>query len=1005
MGKINDGMICYKSLSPNENIEETYAFDALEHALNEESILNIAVTAPYGAGKSSVIKTFFSQNEEKYKEKKLFVSLACFNDSCFGEKFYKKETVDIDEKALENSILQQLFFTETVHNFPWSNYFRIKNYKVSDLLKILLIIMLGLYSLLRFGYLENANKVISDSFKWWGNIPLFISIAIFAIFLYFVIAKIIEFIRNVHSIKCNCAAGEVEIQEKNSSPLNDKIDEILYFFETTKYECIVFEDLDRFESKKIFVKLRELNKLINGYKGIAPRRIKFIYALNDDVFSSTNRVKFFDFIIPIIPKISRTNVGDFFLSQVKEMEGRKYEKNLLDRVDKSVINDLGYYIDDLRLLNNIQNEFFIYCKSYYSPERFNNFLIGNEKADKNEITELFCLILYKNLYPEDFKNYHFGKGILYNLFKLEEKIIEYCKNEINSDGIDNEDYSLKKMAQHCPQYIKEYLNCQDKNLVDFLVAFVGRGLITKNYYTFISHIYPGELSNDDFALVKKMKNSSGIGFEDKIDDVELVLSKTSEEIWDSNAILNKYILNHICKNNQDDYIRRFIKSLFTHDQVEKQNQYLKNYANDIFNEKTNPFIIEMIDWTKLSLFFNEQNLFAFWDLIKIAKGKQDEKISGKIRYFFTKVEQIVCSTENIHQIMEHQDLMRHYGMKIRDVSNIDVSNIKNKKLLKKIGQKNLYELNRKNIQILFPEFSSDVIMYSQIKKNVILYQHIKKNINEFIENLVLTNYCRLDALELSNLILNPNIIRKNIAQLVSIGELASIDLSKVNPRQYDHKSEFLNTYGIKALIQHKKIEYNDETIQLLKLKYNIILQQPTISSSELDELKKIVKSQPVFLKKAYSIQEYITRNSLQNNSDIIKYAIKVFLHSEKLGPYLIFASKLINDHFEYVESILAESSGRGLSVEIFTSPFIKEEKKKRMLEMVDFPNKIISLYNRSPSAAKWLFGQYEKLLDNESIVDIYRHVFDKEISVSEEQKANYTALRNTLKKLQWDKTR
>ena len=158
MGKINDGMICYKSLSPNENIEETYAFDALEHALNEESILNIAVTAPYGAGKSSVIKTFFSQNEEKYKEKKLFVALACFNDSCFGEKFYKKETVDIDEKALENSILQQLFFTETVHNFTWSNYFRIKNYKVSDLLKILLIIMLGLYSLLRFGYLENANK-------------------------------------------------------------------------------------------------------------------------------------------------------------------------------------------------------------------------------------------------------------------------------------------------------------------------------------------------------------------------------------------------------------------------------------------------------------------------------------------------------------------------------------------------------------------------------------------------------------------------------------------------------------------------------------------------------------------------------------------------------------------------------------------------------------------------------------------------------------------------------
>ena len=126
-------------------------------------------------------------------------------------------------------------------------------------------------------------------------------------------------------------------------------------------------------------------------------------------------------------------------------------------------------------------------------------------------------------------------------FYEEGQIIEYCKREAILDNFEKNEFSLQIVAKLCPKHIKKCLNLDENNLVNFLITFIGRGLITKDYYSFISHIYPGELSFEDFALVKKMKSTSEIGFEDKIDNVKSVLSKTSKDMWESNAILNKYI--------------------------------------------------------------------------------------------------------------------------------------------------------------------------------------------------------------------------------------------------------------------------------------------------------------------------------------------------------------------------------------------------------------------------------------------------------------------------------
>lgn len=79
------------------------------------------------------------------------------------------------------------------------------------------------------------------------------------------------------------AGGEIQIKEENSI-FNHHLDEILYFFQCTKYNVVVIEDLDRFNTSNIFLKLRELNFLLNQ-SNIVGRKIKFVYAIKDDMFT------------------------------------------------------------------------------------------------------------------------------------------------------------------------------------------------------------------------------------------------------------------------------------------------------------------------------------------------------------------------------------------------------------------------------------------------------------------------------------------------------------------------------------------------------------------------------------------------------------------------------------------------------------------------------------------------------------------------------------------------
>lgn len=94
--------------------------------------------------------------------------------------------------------------------------------------------------------------------------------------------------------KLNLQGNEIEIFEENNESYFDKyLNEVLYLFENTDSDVIVFEDIDRYNAQIIFERLREINTLANLQLEKDDKVLRFFYLLRDDIYDSKDRTKFF----------------------------------------------------------------------------------------------------------------------------------------------------------------------------------------------------------------------------------------------------------------------------------------------------------------------------------------------------------------------------------------------------------------------------------------------------------------------------------------------------------------------------------------------------------------------------------------------------------------------------------------------------------------------------------------------------------------------------------------
>ena len=380
--------------------------EVLTHALNDEDIRNVALTGPFGSGKSSIIQTLMEEHKEFHY---LPISLATLqadeegNEPKNGNKTTPKNRDEVNNgnseeslnRKIEYSILQQIIYREKAETVPNSRFKRIVHielenlqfYSICGVLFVLAFIAVFFSHLIegfyRYFHLVNYKALIvffASSYLLWAS--------------YHIFKYIIKSYSNSKLNKLNLKDAQIEIEEENSI-FNKHLDEILYFFQVTSYNVVIIEDLDRFETEKIYLKLRELNQLVNESK-IVGRHIVFIYAIKDDVFEDEARTKFFDYITTVIPVINPSNSKAKLKAALKD---REFGDNEIPDDD---LSEMAFFIQDMRILTNIANEYSQYRKKLYNPDK-NNL----------NLTKLLAMIVYKNYFPKDFAQLHRREGGIY----------------------------------------------------------------------------------------------------------------------------------------------------------------------------------------------------------------------------------------------------------------------------------------------------------------------------------------------------------------------------------------------------------------------------------------------------------------------------------------------------------------------------------------------------------------------------------------------------------------
>ncbi len=151
---------------------------------------------------------------------------------------------------------------------------------------------------------------------------------------------------------------------------------------------------------------------------------------------SKDRTKFFDYIVPVVPVVDSSNSYNQFISHLKK-------NDLYDKFDESFLQGLSLYVDDMRLLKNICNEFLVYYNRLNTTE-----------LDYNK---MMALIVYKNLFPRDYSDLQLNRGFVYALFSHKTDFIKseratlQAKIEENQAKID----AIKKETLESVQELDE----------------------------------------------------------------------------------------------------------------------------------------------------------------------------------------------------------------------------------------------------------------------------------------------------------------------------------------------------------------------------------------------------------------------------------------------------------------------------------------------------------------------------------------------------------------------
>ncbi|CAI3551167.1 hypothetical protein [Clostridium neonatale] len=431
----------FNALTPEVLKENKQIYtEALDYAFGNSSIKNIAITGIYGAGKSTVWNTYVHEKElsniitvslGKYKnnikddddilkEVPLTNTLNSESDGAKNKRSNENQKAeDIgDDNRVERQLINQILSQIESKKIPLSKYGFKSNKSILSICLQSLAVLSIICSILLWIIRDNFISFVNESYKNFNGISLMFLCALLLFVPLFYYLYIFNRGNKFKISKITFKGAEANINDNNSdeSVLDRDIKELVYLLRSSNSKIVVFEDLDRYDNASIYTKLRELNFLLNKYVKVNDEKetpIRFIYMLKDSLFYSKNRTKFFDFILPIVPVVDSKTSENELIELLKEVENAP---------DRSLLADISLYVDDMRLLKNIVNEYIVYSK-----------IIPIGKIDL-ESNKLFALITLKNIFPNEFDLLQEDKGFVRAIFdELEsnrKKIVSNFKQDL-----------------------------------------------------------------------------------------------------------------------------------------------------------------------------------------------------------------------------------------------------------------------------------------------------------------------------------------------------------------------------------------------------------------------------------------------------------------------------------------------------------------------------------------------------------------------------------------------
>lgn len=222
------------------------------------------------------------------------------------------------------------------------------------------------------------------------------------------------------------------------------LNQITQAFDQDKMSVVIIEDLMCANRPLVFEVLHHINRHINSSAQLE-QPVYFIHTLEDEALTARDKTRFFDLIIPIVPVINMANAG---LKLYEQLETIKVgEQSITDFLDKELIYKVADYIDDVRIITNIVNEFDIYL---------NKVTNNIEALNKNK---LFTMMVIKNLYPKEHAELTYHRGILWEVFN------EFAKKKRSTI----EEYNLK--IEHYQEDVGSYENAYIKNIKELRAIY------------------------------------------------------------------------------------------------------------------------------------------------------------------------------------------------------------------------------------------------------------------------------------------------------------------------------------------------------------------------------------------------------------------------------------------------------------------------------------------------------------------------------------------------------